>query len=103
MQRVNKDWSVYSAILIIFIAFNIWHATNRGIWTPMSIINSLHLSESTAKAFAELNPSLRASRGVDDSQQAFIMMHDLFILKRTCVRWMDLPQYRYRRIGYPLL
>lgn len=103
MRALSVSRLSAKVLLLALIAFNIWHAANRGVWVPMSIVNSLHLGKSVAKTFHREDTNIIAANYADDSQQAFVIAHDPLIRSKSFISLMDFPQYRYQRILYPML
>jgi hypothetical protein len=103
MTSTMKNFLNYRALLIFLITFNIWHATKRGIWDPISIINSLHLSQKSTQEFQPLDSSLKASDRPYDGQYVYAMSYDPLLISRHYLGAIDHPVYRYQRILLPLL
>ena len=92
----------YAGLLSLFIAFNIWHAAKRGIWDPISVIDSLHLSKKIVLRLNRFDSQIRISAKPYDGQYIYAATYDPLIINKTVLDVIDQPVYRYRRMLYPL-
>jgi hypothetical protein len=92
----------FAAFFWVLVVFNFWHATKRGIWHPVSVINSLHLTRRMADLYRPFDPSLRESTFQYDGQYVYAMTYDPY-LRHVPPPTDLLTAYRYQRILLPLL
>jgi len=103
MSNFESKFRLEIVVIAIFVAFNIWHISLRGIWNPISVIDTLHLSPEVAKAARSLDNNIQSSSKPYDGQYSYVIALDPLLNKKTWVPLLDQPIYRYRRIFYPLL
>ncbi len=93
----------HALFLATLIAFNVWHSFDRGVWDPISAIDSLGLSESRAESLSAVDSRLRPARHPYDGQYFYVMTYDPLLVSRERTSLLDDPAYRSRRMLYPLI
>lgn len=85
----------------LLVLFNLWHLSSRPFW-PGSVQNALSIGPNTIDLARETFPDLQIRRPYD-GQFYFAIAHDPLLLSGRTVSSVDVPNYRFRRILYPLL
>jgi len=91
-------------LFVFLIAFNIWHISKHGLWSPPSFIDSLDLNTIAAQRFSKFDSSIRPSiSGHYDGQWFYMVSYDPLMLHPGYSDGFDFPRYRHNRVIYPLV
>ncbi|MCG3205431.1 MAG: hypothetical protein KCHDKBKB_02152 [Elusimicrobia bacterium] len=93
--------STYWAVAFVFIAFNIWHSAVRGVWNG-SIKDSLTMSSNVIELAHSVDTDIRIRKPYDGAF-LYAMTFDPLIITGKALPYVDVPDYRYKRMLYPLL
>ncbi|MBI2119610.1 MAG: hypothetical protein HYT97_08295 [Elusimicrobia bacterium] len=97
MLKKNK----FYWLALIFIFFNVWHSSMRGIWNH-SIFDALTIGSHTLELAHKTDPRIKPWKSYD-GQFFYALTFDPLLISKSVVQYLDSPLYRYRRMGYPFL
>ncbi|OGR51976.1 MAG: hypothetical protein A3I11_08550 [Elusimicrobia bacterium RIFCSPLOWO2_02_FULL_39_32] len=97
MLKKNK----FYWLALIFIFFNVWHSSMRGIWNH-SIFDALTIGSYTLELAHKTDPGIKPWKSYD-GQFFYALTFDPLLISKSIVQYLDSPLYRYQRMGYPFL